>query len=241
MRLREPVSSDVQTTFNELVRRRTGGAPVAYLTGHREFMGLDFMVSPAVLIPRPETELLVEWAIAWLQRRQRAEVVDIGTGSGAIAISLAATIDPSHQVTASDISATALAIATQNANTVLSPPQRERLRFVQGSLLDWRNKPVDLILANLPYLTPDQIAGNPDLAAEPEVALDGGSDGLDLVRALIERAPDLLVDDGAIGLELDPSQMTTTNSLLQHAFPGSVISVIPDLAGHDRHIVMTRA
>lgn len=240
MRLQDVTTIDVAAAFEILVQQRIAGMPVAYLTGHREFMGLDFLVTPDVLIPRPETELLVEWAGEWLWQRDQASVVDIGTGSGAIAISLAATTAVSHQITGGDLSANALDIATRNADLLLAPLQRARLDFVQGSLLDWRIEPVHLILANLPYLTPDQIAGNPDLDAEPRLALDGGIDGLDLVRELIERAPDLLTPDGAIGLELDPSQVAAASVLLHRVFPTAEIAIIPDLAGHSRHIIMTR-
>jgi release factor glutamine methyltransferase len=239
LRLQDRATPEQTAAFDRLVEQRSAGLPVAYLTGHREFMGFDFTVTPDVLVPRPETELLVEWAIDWLAQRESAEIVDIGTGSGAIAISLAAMTSLSHRITAVDLSPAALAVAQANAERLLAPEQGARLDFVQDSLLDWRIEPVDLILANLPYLTPEQIAGNPDLDAEPRLALDGGLDGLDLVRLLIERAPTLLASRGSIGLELDPSQIAAATVLLHRAFPTAHIAIIPDLAGHSRHIIMT--
>jgi release factor glutamine methyltransferase len=226
--------------FTHLVQRRLAGEPVAYLTGVREFMGLTFHVTPAVLVPRPETELLVDWALEWLGERRDARIVDVGTGSGAIAVSIAA-LDTSeaNPIVAADISADALAIAGANAQRLLTPFRRKRLAFVEGSLLTWRTEPIDLLLANLPYLTPSQIAGNPDLDAEPRLALDGGADGLDLVRHLIPQAVPLMAPGGAIGLELDPSQCEAVVRVLAESFPGSSPRIIEDLAGFPRHVIAT--
>jgi release factor glutamine methyltransferase len=239
-RLNEPVPDGIALAFHDLVARRIAGAPIAYLTGSREFMGMDFSVSPDVLIPRPETELLVEWALAWLSGRAGAVAIDVGTGSGAIAISLAALdTSSSNTIIASDISETALNIARANADRLLTPYRRQNTHFVPGSLLDWRDGPADLVLANLPYLTLGQIDENPDLRAEPHNALDGGRDGLDLVRALIADLPRVLAPHGAVGLELDPSQTATVTDILSATFPGATIATIHDLAGHARHVVMT--
>jgi release factor glutamine methyltransferase len=241
VRLEEEASQGVTDAFQKLVARRIEGEPIAYLTGTREFMGLAFSVTPAVLIPRPETELLVEWALDWLTARFDVSIVDVGTGSGAIAVSLA-TLDTSerNRIVGSDVSATALDVAQGNADRLLTPFRRSTMSFEQGSLLEWRHDPVDLVLANLPYLTPRQIAENPELDAEPRKALDGGSEGLDLVLSLIEDLPRVLSRKGAVGLELDPSQVDMVEALLHERFPGAAVEIISDLAGHRRHIVMTR-
>ncbi len=242
LRLPEPAGEGVGEALDVLVGRRLAGEPVAYLTGTREVMGLPFHVDPDVLVPRPETELLVEWALEWLKPRERATVVDIGTGSGAIAIGLAALAraDLALTIIATDISAAALSTARRNA-LQHDPLVRSRLSFVQGSLLQPIAGPVDLVLANLPYLTPAQIAENPDLDAEPSLALDGGGDGLDLVRLLIADLPRTLVAGGAArcaaGFELDPSQTDAVADLLRVTLPGARVRTIHDLAGLPRHIV----
>lgn len=238
LRLPDPVPAPTEPAFDALVARRMGGEPVAYITGRREFMGLPFRVAPGVLIPRPETELLVEWALALLRTRPPATVVDVGTGSGAIAVSLAALGGPGVRVIATDVCPAALAIARDNAAVLLDAAQQSRIEFRQGSLLEPIDEPVDIVLANLPYLTPEQVDGNPDLTAEPRLALDGGSDGLDLVRDLIADLPRVMAPGGAAGLELDPSQTATVEELLRDLFPGRVVRTIRDLAGLPRHVVM---
>ena len=241
MRLEEDASQDIADGFESLVDERIAGQPIAYLTGTREFMGMSFAVSPDVLIPRPETELLVGWALEWLADRVNVSIVDVGTGSGAIAVSLAA-LDTSerNQIVGSDVSASALDIAMGNADRLLTPFRHEMLSFGVGSLLTWRQEPVDLVLANLPYLTPGQISENPDLNPEPRGALDGGADGLDLVRELIDELPRVLSPHGAVGLELDPAQIDTVEQLLRAKYPDGEIVVISDLAGHRRHVVLKR-
>jgi release factor glutamine methyltransferase len=241
LQLPEAIPDSAATTFLRLVDQRLGGAPVAYLTGTREFMGLPFRVGPGVLIPRPDTEPLVEWALAWLEHRPDARVADIGTGSGAIAISIAALAPAAFagEVIAVDISAAALAIARENASALLNDDRRRRFHLREGSLAAPLDAPVDLLLANLPYLTPGQIAENPALDAEPRLALDGGPDGLDLIRILAADLPRILASGGAAGFEIDPSQEAAVRDVLTHALPGCTIGSVRDLAHTTRHVVAT--
>jgi release factor glutamine methyltransferase len=240
LRYPDPMPDDATATFAALVERRLAGEPVAYLTGVREFMGLPFHVAPDVLIPRPDTEPLVEWALDWLRERPNVVVADIGTGSGAIAVAIAANVPETFtgRVIAIDTSPDALAIATANADALLSPARRARIEFRHGSLTGPLDVPVDLLLANLPYLTPAQIAENPDLDAEPRLALDGGADGLDLVRAVIADLPRVLTLDGAAGFEIDPSQAGTVRALLEATLPGAEAAIVHDLASLSRHVLL---
>lgn len=239
MRDPEPIAESDLHRYQQLVQQRSTGAPVAYLIGEREFMGLTFRISPGVLVPRPDTEPLVEWGLRWLRSNPTANVADIGTGSGAIAVSMVHHADPewTGSLIATDVSDAALQMATANADALLSPEKRPSLEFVNGSLTEPLTTPVDLLLTNLPYLTPDQIAENPDLIHEPRIALDGGDDGLDLVRRVIDDLPRILAPDGAVGFELDPSQSDEVQRLLAEALPNHQVEVVHDLAGDERHVV----
>ena len=234
--LRDSISDETIGAVDQLLLRRAGGEPVAYILGHKEFLGRDFIVTPAVLTPRPETELLVEWAVTWLGARPDARVVDVGTGSGAIAIGVALGAPRTVAITAVDVSDAALAIAQENANR-LCPG---RVQFRPGDLLNGFDEPVDLVLANLPYLRPDQIDGNYDLVAEPRVALDGGREGLVLIDRLVRQLPDRLAVDGAVALEIDPSQSGSVVELMAGACPRATIAVHRDLAGLDRFVTGIR-
>lgn len=236
LRLPERVGDDIEAAFDALIDRRHTGEPIAYITGTREFMSLPFIVTPDVLIPRPETEQLVEWALGIIGEGDRARVVDIGTGSGAIAISIAALAPRSADVSVigTDISAAALSVARRNSIRIGA----DRVTFLQGSLGEPIHETVDLVLANLPYLTPGQIVANHDLEIEPRIALDGGAYGLDLVDELIRDLPRILAPRGAAGFELDSAQCQRVCSALEEAFPVHDVGIITDLSGRERHVVM---
>nr|WP_207754824.1 peptide chain release factor N(5)-glutamine methyltransferase [Desulforadius tongensis] len=222
--------------YNRLVQKRAQGHPVAYLVGHKEFMGLDFTVTPAVLIPRPDTELLVETAVHLLSKRAggRPLMVDVGTGSGAIAVSTAHLV-PTLRVLAVDISAPALEVAQKNARTHAVD---DRVVFLKGSLLEpvmerLNGEPVDIIAANLPYVPSGDIPGlSREVRREPLLALDGGPDGLDLYRQLIPQAQKLIKPGGHLLLEIGPGQGETALNLLNNW----QAKLYRDLGGRERLI-----
>lgn len=204
------LDEDDLLAFASLVARRAGGEPVAYLVGRREFFGRDFEVSPAVLIPRPETELLVDIALATVGAGETARILDLGTGSGCIAISLALEL-PQAQVTAVDASAAALAVARRNADRLSA-----RLRCVQSDWFDaLGEEEFDLIVANPPYIAaadPHLAAG--DLRHEPVTALASGTDGLDDLRRIIAGSPAHLAPGGQLWLEHGHDQAPAVQDLL---------------------------
>jgi len=219
--------------YRELVKRRQAGEPVAYITGRKEFWSLDLVVDRRVLIPRPDTETAVEEAIERLEERTAESpprLADVGTGSGAIALALAKT-QPGAAVFASDVSPDALAVARANA---------ERLglavTFLEGSLAEplRGQEPFDLIVANLPYVRAGEIPGlSAEVRSEPVLALDGGADGLDLVRLLVAAAPQVLAPGGALVLEIGEGQAQATAELCRAA--GLLdVRVRADLGGIDR-------
>jgi len=224
------LTSEQETTFWQLVARRLKGEPTAYITGHREFYGLDFDVSPTVLIPRPETELLVEKALALAKSRPAATVADIGTGCGAIAIALVKHI-PEVRIYATDISTEALRVARNNAE---KHGVTGRITFLQGNLLEPLPEPVDLIIANLPYVRRSDIPQKGPLSFEPRAALDGGEAGLDTIRELCRQVSGKLRPNGCLLLEIGQGQVKAVSDLLKSRFPAATIEVAPDLAGIGR-------
>jgi release factor glutamine methyltransferase len=236
LRLREELSAPALAAFEQLVERRLTFEPVAYIVGVREFMGLDFSVGPEVLIPRPETELLVEWATERLRTRPRQVVVDVGTGSGAIILALAIQIGQrsGDLLVGSDLSASALRYAARNRSCF---GLEESISLVRGDLLTWAQTPIDLVLANLPYLRPDQVAANREIHAEPEAALIAGADGLEAISRLVDDLARVLARGGAVILEIDPSQSIRVAALLSTALPAADVHVRRDLAGLDRFVV----
>ncbi|MBI5880009.1 MAG: peptide chain release factor N(5)-glutamine methyltransferase [Chloroflexi bacterium] len=222
--------------FAALIARRAQHEPVAYILGRQAFYGLDFAVDRRVLIPRPETELLVECALAWLAARTTATVLDVGTGSGAIAVALAVHA-PSIRVVALDLSPDALAVAQANA---ARHGVAARITFRQSDLLESAPARADLMAANLPYISP---AEWPALAPgilnyEPHRALDGGAEGLDLFRRFFAQAPAHLAPGGALMLEIGWTQARAVSALAQAAFRAATINVRRDGADLDRLVIV---
>lgn len=217
--------------FESLLRRRESGEPIAYILGTKGFYDLDFIVTPDVLIPRPETEHLIEAALQSATGKTGLVAVDIGTGSGAIAVTFAKHA-PQAQVHAVDVSAAALTIAQENATR-----HNVMLQFHRGSLaqplLD-AGLHVDLLMANLPYIRSDEM---PTLAVskhEPHLALDGGDDGLDLVRELLRQVPQVCHAGALILLEIGAEQGQAVIDFAQETLSPKNATIIKDYAGHDR-------
>lgn len=235
-RLPETITS-VPDDFWALIERRARGEPVAYLTGHKEFYGLDFVVTPATLIPRPETEFLVTWAHARLRATHRpARCIDVGTGCGAVILSLAVLLGPQHPavLVGSDRSRAALAVAALN-RARLAP---RRVYLVCGDLLTWCRGPVDLVLANLPYLRSEQ--WHPGLAFEPPEALFAPDEGFGLYARLLPQAAALLSPGGGLICEIDPAQRERAVQTASAVFPDAEIRVLADLAGLPRYLTVER-
>lgn len=236
-------------TYAGLVARRAAREPVAYLIGRREFMGLDLLVDRRALIPRPETELLVEAALVDLRRRLADDdanpapaeaplgwlVADIGTGSGAIALVVAALEPRLPRVYATDLSAEALALAAANAERL---GVADRVTFLTGDLLAPLPEPVDVLLANLPYVAPRDAATLPaDVSHyEPSLALYGADDGLGHLRRLFAQAPAHLHPHATLYLEFGYDQRTAVEALARATFPQARLRVVADYAGWDRFI-----
>ena len=235
--LDEPVSEESLAVIEALTERRAAGEPLAYITGHREFYGLDFIVNPDVLIPRQETELLVEIALE-LARELPSEsvtVADIGTGSGAIAIALAASL-PRAQVYATDLSADALAVAERNRRR---HGLLDRVTLLQGDMLAPLPRSIDLIVSNPPYIATNYISGlQTEVQQEPLLALDGGGAGMELIRRLLEQAPPKLNAGGCMAFEISPEQADAVRKSARERFPRAEITLRNDLLGLPRCVVI---
>jgi release factor glutamine methyltransferase len=217
--------------LQRLTSRRAARVPVPYLVGEREFYGHMFRVTPAVLVPRPSSELLVELAIDWLKAHPQARrVIDLGTGSGAVAISVAMAV-PQVRIEARDVSAPALRVAAENvANYRLS----RRITLVKADVLRGA-APADVILANLPYIPEALRRVRPkELEYEPALALYAGKDGLDLIRTALAQAPAVVKSGGLVLFECDPAQTRRVVRLAQGLWPTAQLGVHKDLAGLDR-------
>jgi release factor glutamine methyltransferase len=230
-----------QKQLDSSLARLENGEPFPYVLGHWEFFGLDFELTPDVLIPRPETELLVEKAIAWLQKSpERSRVADVGTGSGVIAVSIAVNVRNVH-VLASEISRKALNIAQKNARKF---NVAQRIDFMKCDLLPSKSSfehhsSIDLICANLPYIPTETLHELPIFGREPTIALDGGPDGLDPYRKLFSLAPAWLASHGKMLLEIEARQGTKIIEMAGDTFPKANIQLYKDLSGHDRLLEIT--
>ena len=232
-----PLTPKELTRYRDLVARRAAREPLPYITGHREFFGLDFAVDARVLIPRPETELLVEHALSIARRTAGPlEIADVGSGSGAIAVTLVVNL-PQATVYALDDSAGALEVTAGNARR---HNVAARVRCWQGDLLAPLPGPVDLIAANLPYVTTGEWEALPAELHdhEPRAALDGGPDGLDAIRRLLASAGPYLRPGGALLLEIGASQGAAVTTLAQHCFPAADVRLHRDYAGLDRVVIV---
>ncbi|MGF9711092.1 peptide chain release factor N(5)-glutamine methyltransferase [Paenibacillus naphthalenovorans] len=245
LRWPEPFPPEREADWKRLLARKASGEPVQYIIGEQEFYGLSYTVTPAVLIPRPETELLVEQAVLlgrqlWKDGESPA-VADIGTGSGAIAVSLAVQC-PRWRVMASDISPDALEVAKANA---VRHGVAERIAFFEGDLLaPWieSGERLDLVISNPPYIPEaDEEGLQPEVRLfEPRTALYGGADGLVLYRRLTAQLAELPAMPALVGFEVGMGQAQEVRQLLERAADWDEIRTIPDLAGIDRHVIALR-
>lgn len=240
LELERELSPEQVEALESLLQRRSRHEPLAYILGHREFFSIEFYVDQRVLIPRPETELLVEQAIDLANRHfpQSCLIGDIGTGCGAIAIALAASL-PQAVVYATDISAPALEVAAINCQ---QHNVTDRVHLLQGDLLDPIAEPVDIIVANLPYVKSSEIA---ELDAEirlfePMIALAGGDDGLEWIRKLISQAEGKLRGKGAIIIEISPGQAAAAVDWARSCLPQTKLRIAKDLSGLDRALIIER-
>lgn len=231
------LTADQQKQLDHSLARLENGEPFPYVLGQWEFFGMDFEVTPDVLIPRPETELLVEKAIAWMQKSKvRRTVADVGAGSGIIAIAIAANV-PDARLLATDISPAALQIAQNNAR---KHRVDDRIRFVECDILPPHphslstEEHFDLICANLPYIPTATLHSLPVYGREPTLALDGGADGLDLFRKLMRRAPEWMAPNSLILLEIEATLGIKALNLACDMFSSAEIHLHQDLTGRDR-------
>ena len=237
-----PIPESLRAEFASLIRRARSGEPLAYLTGTQEFFGLEFEVTPDTLIPRPETECLVATAASWLERRfadpafaaKPVCVVDLGTGCGCIAACLALR-HPGLHVTAADFSRGALSVAARNFTR---HEVRGRVRMVRADLLAPLRGPIDLLCANLPYAQTPILEGLSVLRFEPRLALDGGEDGLLLIRRTLGQSAPRMAADGLALFEIDATISAAATDLARRHFPQAAVSVEKDLAGLDRLLVI---
>ena len=220
------ISDQEQSSIQLLLARRLNGEPLAYITGQREFYKLDFIVNPHVLIPRPETEHLVEQCLALAHSMPAPIIADIGTGSGAIAIALAANLH-NAKIYAVDISAEALKVAHANA---MRHSFTSQIDFIHGDLLDALPEAADILVANLPYVKSCDCS----TSFEPQEALDGGNHGLDVIKRFCIMLPNKMRPNGNVLLEIGCGQAESVVDMLQSSLPTAHITTIKDLAGIER-------
>ena len=227
------ISAADHIALDKALIRLLNGEPLPYIIERRYFMDLEFSISPSVLIPRPETEELVEIALHWLKANPNAcKAIDIGTGSGCIATSIAHFM-PSMSIIAVDTSWPAINVARQNFSRL---QVSDRVHPICANLLDAFQTRFDLICANLPYIPSDQLKKLPVYRHEPAIALDGGPDGLSSIQALLEIAPKHLSRNGLLLLEIESSLGPETFQLARQSFPNADITLLEDLAHFPRII-----
>ena len=230
-----PLEQEVRRA-EALCERRLNREPVAYLMGTREFYGLPIAVGPGVLIPRQETETVVEETLQLVEGEASPVLADVGCGSGAIAVALA-TARPDVVVYALDVAPRALELTALNA---ADHGLGERVRVLESDLLAVLPRPVHVVAANLPYVMSDEIPLlEPEVSRyEPREALDGGADGLALIRRLLAEAEEHLLPGGALVMEMDPRQIAVASDAAAACFPGARIRAVRDLAGRERVLVV---
>lgn len=223
------------------LRRRGKGEPIQYILGKTEFMGLELKVNKSVLIPRPETEILVETTLESARRLngkplRQLKVLDLGTGSGCIAVSLAK-YSTDLKIDASDISAGALAVARKNAGF-----NNAKVSFIQSDLFKGINERYDIIVSNPPYIVESQLGKlQPELEFEPEIALNGGRDGLDFYRRIILTSPDYLNEGGVLILEMGFNQAASLKKIFSVSGRFRIMQIVKDYSHIDRVIVARKA
>lgn len=232
----EPMEAKELAAYKELIKKRIARVPVAYILGYKEFMGLAFAVTPAVLIPRPDTEILAEAVIERLEKKESPSFADIGTGSGAVALSVLANV-PEARGSAVDISPDALAVAKKNAGAL---GVADRVGFYCGDLCEpLAKKHFDAIVSNPPYIPDGDIAGlSPEVRKEPYGALAGGADGLDFYRRLVQDGAKLLKPDGFMAFEVGIRQAKRVEALAKEAGRFSETRILKDYAGIERVVIM---
>ncbi len=233
------ISSTIYKKFKQLEEKRLNHWPIAYLLGHKEFYGLDFIVNQQVLTPRPETELIIDQVLELITIKKPDIIIDVGTGSGAIIITLAQKIKPRISFLATDISTSALKIANQNAR---HHRVDKKIKFYQGNLLtpiiDKLSGRDLLITANLPYLTPKQIKNSPSIQWEPLLALNGGPNGLRYYYELFQQLNKVSYQSLTLLCEIDSTQKLEIKKLAQKYFSGCFLEIKKDLAGKDRLLIL---
>lgn len=220
--------SNIQA-FNKLINKRLAGWSLAYLKGYKEFYGLKFLVSKHTLIPRPESETIIDEALKYTKKNQN--IIDIGTGSACLILSLAKNNKKEANYIATDISTKALQAAKTNARKL---GLNKKIKFVKSNLFSKiKDKKFDIVIANLPYLKPQQMK-EPSIKKEPRVALLAGKDGLSYYRKLLEQIPQYLKEKYLILLEIDPDQKDLITKAIEANLPKAKTSFVKDLAGHIR-------
>ncbi len=227
------LSASQNQSLATAIKQLQDGIPLPYVLGEWEFFRLRFKVTPDILIPRPETEGLVELALDWLRANPgKRSCLEIGTGSGCIAVSLAKSV-PDLQVIATDISLPALQVAKYNASrhAVMS-----QIHFLERDLFSGIPLPIDLLVSNLPYIPSDKLRSLDVYQSEPTLALDGGQDGLHYIKEVLKEAGQHLNPGGAVFLELDEDCGALALALAKEVWPGITTHLVQDLSGQDRYL-----